>query len=278
MSDLSLDPAGTVVAVLGGSGGAGASTLAAALAVTARRAGATVALVDADPLGGGLDLLLGAEQEPGLRWPDLGSLHGPVAARALTDALPSAGGVTLLSHTRPAAGRGCGATGSAGARGPGVDTADIGAVDLTVLGVPPAAMTSVLDALARRHDLVVVDLGRWIDVATQVVLRRAQRALLVVPAQVRAVAAAAQVARVVAPLTADLQAVVRGPSPTGLRARPLARLLGLPLAGTLRSEDRLSAASDRGGLPAGSGRGALAELSRHLWADLRSATVLGAAS
>ena len=33
--------------------------------------GARVLLIDGDPWGGGLELALAAEEEPGLRWPDL---------------------------------------------------------------------------------------------------------------------------------------------------------------------------------------------------------------
>jgi cellulose biosynthesis protein BcsQ len=46
------------VAVLGGCGGAGASTLAAGLARSALHSGRTVVLVDGDPLGGGLESIL----------------------------------------------------------------------------------------------------------------------------------------------------------------------------------------------------------------------------
>ena len=78
------------VGVIGGRGGAGASTLACALAVTAARDGRRTMLVDGDPLGGGLDVLLGGEQAGGLRWPDFAASRGPgrrrraggVAARA----------------------------------------------------------------------------------------------------------------------------------------------------------------------------------------------------
>ena len=58
---------GAVVAVMAGRGGAGASLFATALAQTASDA----LLIDADPWGGGIDLVLGSESEPGLRWPDL---------------------------------------------------------------------------------------------------------------------------------------------------------------------------------------------------------------
>src|SRR5689334_5699203 len=73
---------GAAVAVVGGCGGAGASVFAAALAVTAVRRGERALLVDCDPLGGGLDLVLGAEQVAGLRWPaiDVGGGHVPAAA------------------------------------------------------------------------------------------------------------------------------------------------------------------------------------------------------
>ena len=50
---------GWLAAVGGSCGGAGASTLAAALALTAGRGGPGVLLIDADPWGGGLDLVLG---------------------------------------------------------------------------------------------------------------------------------------------------------------------------------------------------------------------------
>ena len=48
---------GAVIAVIGGRGGAGASVFATALAHSATEA----LLVDLDPWGGGIDLLLGAE-------------------------------------------------------------------------------------------------------------------------------------------------------------------------------------------------------------------------
>ena len=42
--------------------------------------GERVMLVDCDALGGGLDLLLGAEEVQGLRWPDL-ALSDPARAK-----------------------------------------------------------------------------------------------------------------------------------------------------------------------------------------------------
>ncbi len=87
-------PPAVTVAVLGGRGGAGASTLACALAVTAARAGRRTMLIDGDPLGGGLDVLLGGETARGLRWPDL-------AARAGGSAGPSWPGRCRRSESSP---------------------------------------------------------------------------------------------------------------------------------------------------------------------------------
>ena len=66
-------PARTV-GVLPGSGGAGATTFAAALAVVAARRW-TSALLDLDPLGPGLDRVV-ALQGPGVRWDALVSSQG----------------------------------------------------------------------------------------------------------------------------------------------------------------------------------------------------------
>ena len=57
---------GPVVAVLAGRGGGGASVFATAVAQAATES----LLIDGDPWGGGLDLVLGSETEPGLRWPE----------------------------------------------------------------------------------------------------------------------------------------------------------------------------------------------------------------
>jgi secretion/DNA translocation related CpaE-like protein len=63
---------GRVIAVTAGRGGGGASVFAAALAQCAGEA----LLVDLDPCGGGVDLLLGVESVPGARWPELAAASG----------------------------------------------------------------------------------------------------------------------------------------------------------------------------------------------------------
>ena len=141
-------------------GGAGASTVAAAVALSA---GHDVLLVDADAWGGGLDLLLGAESAEGLRWPDLSGLRGRVAGDALLAALPALDGVHLLAASRS-----------------------------TPAPVPDEALVAVVEAARAGGCPVVVDLPRLGPAAegAAAVLADADRAVLVVPTRLRAASAA----------------------------------------------------------------------------------------
>jgi secretion/DNA translocation related CpaE-like protein len=226
---------GTVLAVVGGRGGAGATTFACALAQTAARRGSGTVLVDGDPLGGGVDVVFRAETAEGMRWPDLASSRGRVPAAALARALPRAGELALLSWDR----------------GPAFD-------------IPVEAVRSVLSAARRSHDLVVGDLPRHVDDAAREVLLAATTTFLVVPAEVRAVAAAARVAARLVDLCQDVRLVVRGPAPSGLSGGEVAGALKLPLAGELRPEPSLARSLEEG-VPPGERRGSpLAALCRTL--------------
>src|SRR5262249_18514431 len=98
--------------------------------------------------------------------------------------------------------------------------------------------------------------------------RSADIALLVVPAELRACAAAARVAAAASAHTEALHLVVRGPAPRRVRTRGIARGLGPPGAGTPRAGPNPSRGRERGTPPAGSGRGPLASLCRRLIAEL----------
>jgi secretion/DNA translocation related CpaE-like protein len=235
------DPAtrGRILAVIGGRGGAGASILSGGLAVTAVRAGHRTLLVDADPLGGGLDLLLGWENVDGLRWPAFADTDGRVDPSALLQALPNRGDLVLLSFDRE-----------------------------QFPSVPGAAMAATLDAGRRGRDVIIADLPRQLDDAAVLALQAADRALLIVPAELRATAAAARVARAVQLHCEDVSVVVRGPAPGKLRPREVASALGLPLVGSLRPEPAMCQALERGQPPAGDGKGPLADLCRELIDDL----------
>src|SRR5450759_5123603 len=86
-----------IIGVVGGSGGVGASVLTAAIAVRAAQAGLRPVCLDGDRLGGGLDVTLGIEQEPGVRWPDLAGDRGRIDGSELLHRLPSVDGVDVLS-------------------------------------------------------------------------------------------------------------------------------------------------------------------------------------
>ncbi|MGW5619318.1 septum site-determining protein Ssd [Streptomyces olivaceus] len=224
------------VGVIGGRGGAGASTLACALAVTSAREGKRSLLVDADPLGGGLDVLLGGETADGLRWPAFAASRGRVGGGALEASLPELHSLRVLSWDRG-----------------------------DCVAVPPPAVRAVLAAARRRGGTVVVDLPRRIDDGVAEVLSQLDVGLLVVPAELRAVAAAGRVATAVGMVLRDLRVAVRGPYASGLDDREVARLLGLPLAGEVPVESGLLRATESRRPPGTSARGPLARFCREFW-------------
>ncbi len=88
---------GSVVAVMGGSGGVGASSFAAIVAAVAGDA----VLVDLDVTGGGIDVTLGIEAAPGARWSGLQVAGGRLDPTALVDGLPRWGPVAVLAADVP---------------------------------------------------------------------------------------------------------------------------------------------------------------------------------
>lgn len=219
-----------VVGVVGGCGGAGASTLAAGLSLTGARRELSSLLIDLDVLGGGLDAVLGAESVSGLRWPDLAGSHGRLASSVVREQLPTVHGISLLSWDRGS-------------------LADVGAV----------AARAVLAAGTRSHELLVVDLPRRFDPAAEQALAMVTTVLVVVPAVGRSLAAAARTAQSVAPLAVDVRVVVRHRSRSTLDAEQVAATLGLPLAAGMAAEPRLGERLDAGVPPCFTGRGPLAK-------------------
>ncbi|AXE37781.1 septum site-determining protein Ssd [Acidipropionibacterium virtanenii] len=118
---------GTVMLIDQAGGGLGASTLGAGVAADAAATGLRTALVELDPGGGGMDLLLGAERVEGWRWPELASARGTV--RELAQHLPALDGVILVSAGR--------------------EPCQVG----------QAARAAVVASLAADHDLVILDRG-----------------------------------------------------------------------------------------------------------------------
>ena len=220
---------GAVMAVIGGRGGAGASLFAVALAQAANDA----MLVDLDPWAGGIDLLVGAETMPGVRWPDLALQGGRLTWSAVRDALPRHRGISLLSGTR---------------RGYELDG---------------GAVQAVLDAGRRGGATVVCDLARRMTDAVETALDAADLVIVVSPCDVRACAATATLVPVLAAINPNIGLVVRGPSPGGLRAEELATIAGVPLLASMKPHPRLAEQLEHGGLRLGR-RSALAAAARRI--------------
>lgn len=205
---------GRVIAITAGRGGAGSSIFSVALALSAGQA----LLLDVDPFSGGIDLLLGGEAVPGLRWPDLSLRGGRLNWAAVRDALPEHRGVSVLSSTR---------------RGHEMNAGQLGAV---------------IDAGQRGGTTVVCDVPRWMTDATAAALDRADLVVTITTCDVRAVAATSALAPALRIVNPNIGLVVRGPSPGGLRAGDIADTIGLPLLAAMRPEHQLTQSLEQGGL------------------------------
>jgi secretion/DNA translocation related CpaE-like protein len=217
--------------------------MSTALGLTAARSAAAM-LIDADPVGGGLDVLLGAEHSPGARWPDLVDTRGRLSAPALLEAVPQVGRLAVLSWDRG-----------------------------EPVTLPAEAAASVLDAATRGAATVVLDLPRHHDAATEILLAGCDQVVLVVPATVRATAAAARVAARVSTLVPAPGVVIRESPGPRLAARDVASALGLELRGLIPHESAVAAAAQQGRPPLSRPRGPLHDCCRSLLAGLTPGSV-----
>ena len=230
---------GSLICVLGGSGGVGASTLAAGLAFVAARASHRTMLIDADVRSGGLDLLLGAERTAGWRWPRLATARGHLGD--LTGQLPSVEGVDVLSMAR-------------GEAPPGWE-------------LQAEQLKSVLLSAMRSHEITVVDLPRTLGTGAGDALRRA-KVVVLVRDDVRGVAAGREAVRRLEGVCDSLGLVVRQNRSRLLEPKLVATGVGLPLIGSFVDDPALIMAAERGDPPARSARSPLARLCRQLLGDL----------
>lgn len=215
-------PVGPLIGVLGGRGGAGASTFAIAVSWAVAQRAVPVTLVDLDPVGGGIDVALGLENAAGLRWPDLRDAHGVIASSALREQLPSVGALAVVSASSRRGG------------------------DDSPAQLPSRrAVASVIDAGRRGGGAAVVDLPRHPSDVVDATVAACTVLLLVVAADVRAVSAATSVLRRVQPMCDDIRVVVRVEPRSRLREHDVVAALGLPHAATVRAEPAVTAAIDR---------------------------------
>lgn len=206
-------PPGRVVAVVPGSGGAGASTLACALTQAAAARGRAL-VIDCDPRGAGVDRILGLESQLGLRWKTLADSPGRISGESLRNAVPRRGELGLLTW------------GGASASRP------------TALAA--ATVRDVVEAARRVHDVVVVDLPRGEDDVVREVVARSDQVLLVVRPTVTGVAAAA---RQLGVLDTRVGLVVRG---RGIGLDSLARSVGAEVFAQMGDQRGLDEAVDLG--------------------------------
>ncbi|CAM3572318.1 septum site-determining protein Ssd [Nocardioides zeicaulis] len=228
LSDLGEQGApGRVVGVVGGAGGSGSTTLACALAQWYAARSPSL-LVDADPLGPGLDRLVGIEDAPGVRWEALEDTAGRLGARELREGVPRRDHLGVLTWS--------------GLR--------------RRLDLP--TVRRVLPAAARGHALVVVDLARQSAVLGELA-DRCDDLLVVTPATVQGLAATA---RLVTDLGRRDRAglVVR---PGGLSDADAEQVTGLPVVAVLGDQRGVAGAVDRGHGPL-TARGPLARVARDL--------------
>ena len=235
---------GLTVGVVGGSGGSGATTFACALAQTAARTGPSV-VIDTDPLGPGVDRILGLDLVDGVRWDALGHTTGRLSARALREALPRRDGVAAL-------------TWYAGAR---------------PRPLQAFAAREALSAARRGHDTVVVDLPRVLDSLTEEIAARCDQVLVTVVTTVAGVAAAMRICgRLADP--GGLGLVVRG---SGMDDETLSRAVGAPVIHRMPEQRGLVETVDLGLGPVRSRRGPLGRATRTVLATLADRQVSRAA-
>jgi len=219
------DHASTVIAVLGAAGGAGTSTLAAAMArVCATDSGAPVTLIDADGGSGGLDLLLGLEDTPGARWPDLRLGEGAVSAVDLRAALPGTrDGVAVLSAARSTI------------------------ADPFRLG--PDTISPVLDSIRGAGGTTIVDTSTADHHTALTVLDAADQAILLIPAEVRPAAAAARITADLRRTRTSVAGIARHRGWAGLSSDDLEKITQCDIIAELGTITRLARTVELSGLP-----------------------------
>ncbi|WP_348537379.1 septum site-determining protein Ssd [Paenarthrobacter sp. OM7] len=210
------DPGGMVMGIIGGSGGAGATTTAIWLAQAAADHGVSTMLIDGDPWGGGLELAVTAEDIPGLRWPDFSETRGSIDPAQFRDSLPFAGGFAYLSW-------------------PGTRDA--------IHSPDTRAVAAVMDAARRSFELILVDIGRSGE-GVRNLAWDCDRMVLLAKAHLKSAVAAGRILNELPPIDAGL--VVRGSSASSVDAGLIAESLGLPLLGVLPEVRGVAAGTELG--------------------------------
>ena len=207
-----------VLGFMGGKGGVGTSVIAAAVGhIAADKA----IVIDLDSHGGGIELLLAAEGQPGQRWADLVHASGTLDPHALRPAI-SAQGAAFISHGR------------------------------TPVRLDPAAVCAVITAAKQRFELVVLDLPRGL--VDSEILACIDHLLIVATGDVRSCASTAATIGDLRKQHSKISAILR----TSQDAVRIAEFLGVPLAAEVLWEPKLDHDIDNGIAPGSRKRGQIA--------------------
>ncbi|MFN8195490.1 MAG: septum site-determining protein Ssd [Nocardioidaceae bacterium] len=225
---------GRVIGVVGGSGGAGATTFSCALGQVAAAAGPAL-VVDADAQGPGLDRVLGVEDAAGVRWHDLQHARGRLSSRSLREAVPARDRLGVLTWSPTA-----------------------------LDGPPMDAVREVLSAGRRGHDVVVVDLPRAGDAMTEELVARCDELVVVSRPTVLGLAATARLCS--RHPTVSRCVVVRGRGPA---ESEVAAVTGVDRVVVMPDQRRLDELVDLGAGPVPGRRGPLWRAARAVLGDAR---------
>lgn len=227
------------IGILGSSGGVGASTLVLALSGRAAATGLRAAALDGQWWSGGLDVVAGLEDRPGLRWADLRRVRGRMDGEELLAELPAAGGVAVLS----------------------VDRARPGPVDLE-------AVAPVLEAVGPCVDVIVVDLPRWGLPWAEELANLMDDVMVLGGESAVGLSGTAALAPTLETLGGRLWLGQRDGSGTTELGQTVSELSGLPLLGVVPDDPVVRRELAAGALPA-AGRGALGAAAASMLTQLR---------
>lgn len=246
---ITTDSTATCLMLVPAVGGAGASITAAASALVLSRE-RPICLVDADALAGGIDLVLGMETEPGLRWQDFSAADGRLDGAALYEALPScprSPALKVLTWTRSRTPETAYNHASAAPKFDSADRPD-----------DVRHIASTISCLIHAGITVIVDCPKQVEYVTTLGAL-ADDTVIILPTSVRAIAAGGHLASVCAQAGFTPSLAVRHQQHRDISVEEVEYALDLPIAGEIEYCKKVAHEIDVGGLA-----GAVGKLTRGL--------------
>lgn len=241
---ITTDSSATCLMLVPAVGGAGASIAAAASALVLSRE-RPICLVDADALAGGIDLVLGMETEPGLRWQDFSAADGRLDGAALYEALPScprSPALKVLTWTRSRTPETAYNYATANNK---FDSADrSGRTDRPD---DVRHIASTISCLIHAGITVIVDCPKQVEYVTTLGAL-ADDTVIVLPTSVRAIAAGGHLASVCAQAGFTPSLAVRHQQHRDISVEEVEYALDLPIAGEIEYCKKVAHEIDVGGL------------------------------